>query len=265
VLKVYSGDYSIRFKYYILLHAIKPTPMISGILLQITQQTTAISDSLAQAATAASEPSEMKLSIWELALKGGWVMIPIALMSVIAIYIFIERYIVISRASSEEHNFMNNIRDFIHNGRIDSALSLCRNNQSPIARMIEKGLIRIGKPLNDINAAIENVGKLEVAKLEKTMATLATIAGAAPMLGFLGTVIGMVQAFYDMSMAGNNIDIAMLSSGIYQAMITTIAGLIVGIIGYIAYNVLVARVEKVVFVLEARATEFMDLLHEPAS
>lgn len=192
-------------------------------------------------------------------------MIPIALMSVIAVYIFVERYIVINKASREEHNFMNNIRDFIHSGRIDSALSLCKNNQTPIARMIEKGIIRIGKPLNDINTAIETVGKLEVAKLEKTMPTLGTIAGAAPMLGFLGTVTGMVQAFYDMAMAGNNIDIALLSNGIYEAMITTVAGLIVGILAYICYNTLVAKVENVVFVLEARSTEFMDLLHEPAS
>jgi biopolymer transport protein ExbB len=237
--------------------------MISGLLLQITQPN-AVTDSISQIATQAA-PTEIRLSIWELAQKGGWwIMIPLAIMSVIAIYIFIERYFVISKASRDEHNFMNNIRDFIHNGRIDSALSLCRNNPSPIARMIEKGIIRIGKPLNDINAAIENVGKLEVAKLEKTMATLATIAGAAPMMGFLGTVIGMVQAFYDMSMNGNNIDISLLSGGIYTAMITTVAGLIVGIIAYICYNILVARVEKVVFILEARATEFMDLLHEPA-
>jgi biopolymer transport protein ExbB len=238
--------------------------MNPGILLQITQQTSSVADSLAQAATSAAQPTEIKLSIWELAAKGGPIMIPIALMSVIAIYIFIERYIIINRAAKEEHNFMNNIRDFIHSGRIDSALSLCKNNQSPIARMIEKGILRIGKPLNDINVAIENVGKLEVAKLEKTMATLGTIAGAAPMLGFLGTVTGMVEAFYDMSMAGNNIDIQLLSSGIYQAMVTTVAGLIVGILGYICYNILIARVEKVVFILEARATEFMDLLHEPA-
>ncbi|MGE5382348.1 MAG: MotA/TolQ/ExbB proton channel family protein [Omnitrophica WOR_2 bacterium] len=238
---------------------------MSGILLQITQQTAAIADTLNQAATAVAQPSQIRLSIWDLAVKGGVIMIPIALMSVIAVYIFIERYVVIGKASREEHNFMNNIRDFIHNGRIDSALSLCKNTQTPIARMVEKGIIRIGKPLNDISTAIENVGKLEVAKLEKTMATLATIAGAAPMLGFLGTVTGMVEAFYDMSMAGNNIDIALLSGGIYQAMITTVAGLIVGILGYICYNVLVARVEKVVFIMEARATEFMDLLHEPAS
>lgn len=238
--------------------------MMSGILLQITQQTTAIADTLTKVATTA-KPTEIRLSIWELALKGGWIMIPIALMSVIAVYIFVERYIVINKASHEEHNFMNNIRDFIHSGRIDSALSLCKNNQTPIARMIEKGIIRIGKPLNDINTAIETVGKLEVAKLEKTMPTLATIAGAAPMLGFLGTVTGMVQAFYDMAMAGNNIDIALLSNGIYEAMITTVAGLIVGILAYICYNTLVAKVENVVFVLEARSTEFMDLLHEPAS
>jgi biopolymer transport protein ExbB len=158
---------------------------------------------------------------------------------------------------------MNNIRDFMLNGRLDSALSLCRNNESPIARMIEKGLIRIGRPLNDINSAIENVGKLEVSRMEKNIAGLATIAGAAPMLGFLGTVTGMVIAFYDMSMAGNNIDIALLSNGIYQAMITTVGGLIVGIIAYVFYNILVARVEKLVFILEMRASEFMDLLHEP--
>jgi biopolymer transport protein ExbB len=209
-------------------------------------------------------PDEVKLSVFELALKGGWVMLPIILFSLIAIYIFIERFIVIRRASKEEHNFMNNIRDFMHDGRVESALTLARNNDSPIARMIEKGILRLGKPLNDINAAIENVGKLEISKLEKNIAGLATVAGVAPMLGFLGTVMGMVRAFYDMSMAGNNIDISLLSSGIYQAMVTTVAGLIVGIIAFVCYNILVARIEKIVFMLEARATEFIDLLHEPA-
>lgn len=209
-------------------------------------------------------PSEIKLSVLDLAIKGGWVMLPILVFSLVAIYIFIERFIVIRKASKEEHNFMNNIRDFMHDGRIESALTLARNNDSPIARMIEKGILRLGKPLNDINAAIENVGKLEIAKLEKNIAGLATVAGVAPMLGFLGTVLGMVRAFYDMSMAGNNIDISMLSSGIYQAMVTTVAGLIVGIIAYVCYNILVARIEKIVFMLEARATEFIDLLHEPA-
>jgi biopolymer transport protein ExbB len=210
-------------------------------------------------------PTEETLNFFTLALKGGIVMIPLAILSIIAIYIFIERYFAISKASKEEYNFMNNIRDYIHEGRIDSAKSLCRNNQSPLSRMIAKGIVRIGRPLSDINAAIENVGKLEVAKLEKNIAFLSTVAGAAPMLGFLGTVMGMVRAFYNMSMAGNNVDIALLAGGIYEAMITTITGLVVGIIGYICYNILVSRIEKVVFMLEARATEFMDLLHEPAA
>ena len=192
-------------------------------------------------------------------------MLPLAIFSVIAVYIFVERFIAINRATKEETNFMNNIRDFIHDGRLDSALSLCKNNTSPIARMIEKGLLRIGKPLSDVNAAIENVGKLEVNKLEKNIAALATVAGAAPMIGFLGTVSGMINAFYRMANAGNNIDISVLSGGIYEAMVTTLAGLVVGIIGYICYNILVARIEKVVFMLEARATEFMDLLNEPAA
>jgi biopolymer transport protein ExbB len=227
-----------------------------------------ISTFLLQVATAnnltGEEPTELTLSFYELALKGGWIMAVLGLFSIVAVYIFIERYLAIKRSSKQDKNFMNNIRDFIHNGRVDSALALCRNNDSPIARMIEKGLHRIGRPLNDINAAIENSGKLEISRLEKNIAGLATIAGAAPMLGFLGTVIGMIIAFYDMSMAGNNIDIALLSRGIYQAMITTVGGLIVGIIAYVCYNILVARIEKLVYILEARSTEFMDLLHEPA-
>jgi len=211
-------------------------------------------------------PKEFEtFSLWALLLKGGWFMLPLAIFSVIAVYIFVERFIAINRATKEETNFMNNIRDFIHDGRLDSALSLCKNNTSPIARMIEKGLLRIGKPLSDVNAAIENVGKLEVNKLEKNIAALATVAGAAPMIGFLGTVSGMINAFYRMANAGNNIDISVLSGGIYEAMVTTLAGLVVGIIGYICYNILVARIEKVVFMLEARATEFMDLLNEPAA
>ncbi len=231
--------------------------MIHGIILQATQ---VLSDSAAAVA-----PQYEKLSLWETTLKGGWIMIPLFIMSIIAIYLFIERFLTINKASKEESNFMNNIRDFVHNGRLDSALALCKNNSTPLARMIEKGLLRIGKPLNDINATIENVGKLEVSKLERGIAALATIAGSAPMIGFLGTVTGMVKAFYDMSKAGNNIDIQLLSSGIYEAMVTTVGGLIVGIIAYICYNILVARIEKVVFQLEARATEFMDLLNEPAN
>jgi len=239
--------------------------MLSAFILQITQTSQIVTDTASQAFDQMNGgPSEISLSFMDLAMKGGWILAILAAMSVIAVYIFIERFLAINKASKEEKNFMNNIRDFIHDGRIDSALVLCKSNESPISRMIHKGISRIGKPLNDINAAIENVGKLEVSRLEKNIATLATISGAGPMLGFLGTVIGMIKAFYDMSMAGNNIDIALLSTGIYQAMVTTVAGLIVGIIAFICYNILVARVEKLVFILEARATEFMDVLYEPA-
>ena len=207
---------------------------------------------------------EITLPILDLVIRGGWIMGIIGLLSVIAFYIFFERYFVIGRASRQDKNFMNNIRNYIHEGKLESAKALCITNNSPIGRMISKGLSRIGKPLNDINAAIENVGKLEVSKLEKNVAGLATIAGAAPMLGFLGTVIGMIRAFYDMSMAGNNINIDLLSRGIYQAMITTVGGLIVGIIAYIFYNILVSRIQRVVYKLEITSSEFMDVLHEPA-
>jgi len=245
---------------------LKTKKIMSGILLQITEPTRNAVDTAAATINPNGElPTEEAISIWEMTIKGGWIMLPLVILSILAIYIFIERLMTVNKAAKEETNFMNNIRDFIHDGKIDAAKSLSKNNQSPIARMIEKGLSRIGKPLSDINAAIENVGKLEVSKLEKNVAILATVAGAAPMIGFLGTVIGMVKAFFDMAHAGNNIDIALLSGGIYQAMITTVGGLIVGIIGYICYNIIVARIEKVVFILEARATEFMDLLHEPAS
>ncbi len=222
---------------------------------------TAITDTAGMAM--AEEAGELKLSVFQLALKGGWIMVPILILSILAVYIFTERYFAIKRASRTDLNFMNRIKDYIHDDKIESALTLCQSTDSPVARMIEKGIQRIGRPLNDINTAIENVGNLEISKLEKGLPTLATVAGAAPMIGFLGTVMGMIRAFYDMSNAGNNIDVSLLSNGIYTAMVTTVAGLIVGIIGYLAYNVLVAKVEKVIFLLEANTTEFMDLLNEP--
>jgi len=206
---------------------------------------------------------EMKLTLLDLAIKGGWVMIPIILLSFVAAYIFIERYYVIRKATKEDQNFMNRIKDYIHDGKIEAALALCKSTDSPSARMVEKGISRLGRPLQDITTAIENVGKLEISKLEKGFPTLATITGAEPMLGFLGTVIGMVRSFYAMSQAGNNIEVSLLSDGIYTALITTVAGLIVGILGYFAYNTLVVRVERVVFNLEATLTEFMDILNEP--
>jgi biopolymer transport protein ExbB len=209
------------------------------------------------------QAGEISLNFIDLACKGGWIMIPILFLSAVAMWIFTERYFAILKASKEDANFMNRIRDYIHEDKMDSALALCQSNDTPVARMISKGIRRIGRPLNDVHAAIENIGNLEVSKLEKNLPTLATVAGAAPMIGFLGTVMGMIQAFYDMSNAGNNIDVSLLSHGIYTAMVTTVAGLIVGIIAYFAYNILVAKVEKVVFNMEATTTEFMDLLNEP--
>jgi len=206
---------------------------------------------------------ELKLSFWEMSLKGGWIMIPIVLLSFVAIYIFFERFFAIKKASETDINFMNRIKDYIHEDKLESALALCQSKNSPVSRMIEKGLQRIGRPLNDINAAIETVGNLEVSKLETNLPTLATVAGAAPMLGFLGTVMGMIKSFYTMSMEGNNIVVSKLADGIYTAMVTTVAGLIVGILAYLAYNILVAKVEKVVFQLEANTSEFMDILNEP--
>lgn len=206
-----------------------------------------------------------KLSIFKLVFDPSslWIMIPLILMLIASIYIFIERLLTLNAAAKEEKNFMNNIRDFIHNGKLDSAVALCKGNDAPLARMIEKGLSRIGKPLNDISAAIENTGQLEVQRLEKRISILATISGIAPMIGFLGTVVGMVIAFHAMASNPNNLDISVLSSGIYTAMITTVGGLIVGIIAFIFHNVLVSKISEVVHMLEAKTTEFMDLLHEP--
>jgi len=213
----------------------------------------------------AAEPTVEKLRILDLVFLPGslWIMIPLLIMFAVAIYIFVERWLAIDKAAKEERNFMNNIRDFIHSGKIESALALCKGNSTPLARMIEKGITRIGKPLNDISAAIENTGQLEVHRLEKRVSILATIAGAAPMIGFLGTVVGMVIAFHGMEANPNNVNIKDLSGGIYTALITTVAGLIVGVTAYICYNIIVSRISQVIYMLEAKSTEFIDLLHEP--
>lgn len=203
-----------------------------------------------------------EMSILELAEKGGWIMIVLAVMSVLAIYIFVERFMAIKRAEKDDPMFMDRIRDYIKNSDVKSAVNFCRVTNTPAARMIERGISRMGRPAADVQSAIENTGNLEVALLEKRLPVLATIAGGAPMLGFLGTVIGMVEAFWQMSNAGNNIDITMLSSGIYQAMVTTVGGLIVGIIALFAYNYLVAKVDGVVNQIEQKSLAFMDLLNE---
>lgn len=214
--------------------------------------------------TLSTTPEGITTRFIDLAFKGGWIMVPILLLSIIAVYIFFDRYFAIKKAGKFDAGLLDKIKFYITNGKIDEAINLCRNNPNPASRMIEKGISRIGRPLTDVNAAIENVGNLEISKLEKSLPVLASVAGGAPMLGFLGTVMGMIQAFYDMANAGNNIDVTLLSTGIYQAMVTTVAGLIVGIIAYFAYNILVANVEKVVFKMEATTSEFMDLLNEPA-
>ncbi len=233
--------------------------MLSNIFLQI-QLNQPVAGAASQSAAAA--PS---LSAFDLAVKGGVMMIPLLILLLLAIYIFIERFLVLNKAAKEDQNFMNRIKDYIHDGKIEAATALCQSSNNPIARMIEKGISRLGRPLNDINTAIENVGNIEIAKLEKGLPLLATASGGAPMIGFLGTVVGMVQAFYNMSHAGNNIDVSLLSGGIYVAMVTTVGGLIVGIIAYFAYNILTARIESLVHKMEARTVEFMDLLNEPAN
>ena len=214
--------------------------------------------------TAQVIPQEQSFSLIQMASKGGWLMIVLVLLSIIAIYIFGKKWWMINRANKIDKNFMRDIRDYIHEGKIKSALALCQRYDSPIARLVEKGIERIGRPLSDIQTSVENTGNVEVARLERGLPFLATIAGGAPMIGFLGTVIGMVQAFFDMANAGNNIDITLLSNGIYTAMITTVGGLIVGILAYFGYNYLTSRISDLVFRMESATIDFMDLLHEPA-
>jgi len=203
------------------------------------------------------------LSVIDLAIKGGFMMIPIAVLWVLAIYLFIERVLTINKANQDPEAFMGRIKELVLRGDINGAKMLCSQNGTPVARMIEKGIARIGSPLKNIEASIENVGKIEVFKLEKNLPTLATIAGSAPMMGFLGTVIGMVEAFISISQEEGSVSPKLLSSGIYTAMITTVAGLIVGIIAYLAYNYLVSRVQKVIHKMEYTSIDFIDLLQEP--
>ncbi len=208
--------------------------------------------------------NETSPSVWDMCVEGGWIMIPLALLALLSIYIFVERFIVIRAASRYDDSFMKRIRDYIHDGEIESALNLCKSNNTPYGRLIAKGISRIGRPMNDVLVAIENTGNLEVANLSKGLPWLATTAAGAPMLGFLGTVVGMVQAFYSIANAGNAAQINSFAGGIYTALTTTVAGLIVGIVAMFAYNFLVARINKVMNRMEARTMEFMDLLNEPA-
>ena len=214
--------------------------------------------------TGAAASQEMQFSLIDMAVKGGWLMIVLLILSIMAIYIFGNKWWMIRKAGQIDRNFMKNIHDYIHDGKIKTALDLCSRYDSPIARLVEKGIERIGRPLQDIQTAVENTGNVEVARLEKGLPMLATIAGGAPMIGFLGTVTGMIQAFFKMSTAGNNIDITLLSGGIYEAMVTTVGGLFVGIIAYFGYNFLTSQISNLVFKMERTTIEFIDMLHEPS-
>lgn len=226
------------------------------------QQTVQVTQEILEVA-----PIEKSMSIAQLlkdsGLSGQIIIYIILGLLAVGLFIYFERLSAINAASKVDKNFMNQIRDYISNGKLDTAKMLCAQNNTPAARLVEKGISRIGKPLEDINKAIENAGSLEIYKLEKNVSVLATIAGAAPMLGFLGTVVGMILAFHNMATSGGQAEMGVLAGGIYTAMTTTVAGLVVGIIAYIAYNHLVVKTNKVVHLMEANSVEFLDLLNEP--
>ena len=200
-----------------------------------------------------------EMNLWDMAVKGGWIMIILDLLSVLCVYIFVERLMAIRKASKIDPVFMDRIHDYVKTDELKSAINYCRITNTPASNMIEKGLERLDRPAAEVQATLENAGNLEIAKLEQGLPVMATISSGAPMIGFLGTVLGMVRAFWEMANAGNNIDITLLSSGIYEAMVTTVGGLIVGIVAMFAYNYLVSRVNDVANVLEAQTLSFMDL------
>ena len=234
-------------------------------LLQIDLTDTAM---VVEETVAAVTPDVVQepMNLWTMAQYGGWIMIVLALLLAWGVYLFVERLVILHKAQKEDKSFMDRIKDYIHDGKIEEALKLCNQTDTPSSRMVEKGITRIGRPMQDVMVAIENVGNLEVAKLEKNLVILATIASIAPMIGFLGTVIGMVQVFYNMASTNSGvIELSALSEGMYQAMVTTIAGLIVGILCIFAYNFLVSRIDRVVRTMESRTLEFLDLLNEPGA
>ena len=229
-------------------------------------------DAISDSTGISFEPSE-QISLWQLvwgydsmtdeySLTSMIVMSLLFTFSIVAVYIFIERFLAVQRALKGKSDFMNQINSYVTDGKLDAAKQMCQSTDNPIARMVEKGLNRIGKPMKDITTSIENVGKLEISKLERRLTMLATISGVAPMLGFLGTVLGMVKVFQNMSKE-STFEIASLSGGIMEAMITTVGGLIVGIIAYMAYNYLVSKVEKVIHNMEGASLEFLDILEAP--
>ncbi len=229
--------------------------------LQIDSPTALLPDTT-KIAVAQTVQAAQDLRFIDLLMKGGWVMVPIALLAFIGLVIFVERYITIRKASRDETNLLSQIKQSILSGKLDSAIAICRNSNTPLGRMLQKGLLRIGRPIKDIEAAIENVGKLEVSKLEKNISLLGIIAGIAPMLGFVGTIIGVITIFHDVSIKGV-IEIGTISGGLYTKMITSAAGLIIGIIAYVLYHILNIMVDRIILKMETDAIEFIDLLEEP--
>ena len=228
-------------------------------LLQV--DTTPITDT-AVAATAQATQAAQELRFIDLLFKGGWVMLPIGFLFFLGLVIFIERYITIRKASRNESNLMQQVKQSILTGKLDSAIAICRNSNTPLGRMLQKGLLRIGRPIKDIEGAIENIGKLEVSKLEKNISILGIVAGIAPMLGFIGTISGVIRIFYNISLS-DNISIGIIAGGLYEKMITSAAGLMIGVIAYIGYHILNIMVDRVILKMETDAIEFIDLLEEP--
>lgn len=239
---------------------------MTGLLLQITSTTGTVQDTVTKAVNqvAAGTPSkvaESSLPIWDLLVKGGWVMVPIALLSILAVYFFFERLIAIRKAGKSNPYFFNAIKDFIYDAKLDAAKALCKSTNSPVSRMVEKGIERIGKPISEIEKSLENIGRYEVSKLERNLKILGIVAGMAPMLGFIGTILGVIKIFYDISLS-ENITIGVIASGLYVKMITSAAGLIVGVLAYAGYHYLNILLDKVIFRLEDSSLEFMDLLQK---
>ncbi len=232
--------------------------------MNILQIPTAALDSLQNASTTL-DTQAVTMNAFDLALKGGWIMIVLLILLFLSIYVLIERTLIIKKARQEDATFMNRIKDYIHEGKVDAALGLCRKTDTPAARMVEKGISRLGRPMTDVTSAVENVGNIEIAFLEKGLPILATTAAGAPMIGFLGTVTGMVKAFMSMAGEGANVDVTSLSTGIYEALVTTVGGLVVGIIAMFAYNYLTTLIKGVINKMEMRIMEFMDILNEPAA
>lgn len=229
-------------------------------LLQADTLTPFTTDSVAAATQAVQQAQEMRFI--DLLIKGGWVMLPLAILAFLGLVIFVERYLTIRKASRDETNLIQQVKQSVISGKLDSAVAICRNSDTPLGRMLQKGLLRIGRPIKDIEGAIENVGKLEVSKLEKNISILGIVAGIAPMLGFVGTISGVIRIFYNISLA-DNISIGIIAGGLYEKMITSAAGLMIGIVAYIGYHILNIMVDRVILRMETDAVEFIDLLEEP--